>query len=141
MEWLPTDDKEFARTLTLANMQGYYDQYGITWDDHIFDASWQSFDNFEIYQSGQRVGVIRFSHDDNAVYIRDLQIGEKYRNQGVGAATLKFAKRYCQQAKRAELRLRVFANNPAKALYERLGFSVTGRDESLITMATVISPE
>ncbi|MGO1296340.1 MAG: GNAT family N-acetyltransferase [Vibrio sp.] len=138
MDWLPTKDKQFARMLTRTNMQTYYEQYGIQWEDAMFDASWQNFDNFEIHLEGKCVGIVRFSDDDEAIYIRDLQISEHYQNQGVGSATIEFAKRYCQQAAKSELRLRVFANNPAKALYERVGFVVVGRDDSLVRMATLV---
>lgn len=138
MEWLPAEDKHFARVLTRTNMTPYYDKYGIHWDDEMFDESWLHFDNFEIYNSGQRVGIVRFSHEDNAVYLRDLQIDAHHQNKGAGAATIHFAKQYCQQAAKSELRLRVFSDNPAKALYERLGFVTVGTDDSLIRMATPV---
>ena len=88
----------------------------------MFDDSWEHFENFDIVVDNVRVGVIRFSRSTEALYIRDLQVEPQYQNGGVGTQAIKWAKEYANQLGMTQLRLRVFPENPAKALYIRLGF-------------------
>lgn len=60
VEFSPTEDASFAEKLTQTNMARYYEKRGIEWNHEMFTQSWDTFENFDIYQSGKRVGVIRF---------------------------------------------------------------------------------
>ncbi|MEZ2414017.1 N-acetyltransferase family protein [Muriicola sp. E247] len=57
------------------------------------------------------------------VYIlNDLYVSTDFRNKGVGAALLKHAQQFCEIQGYKGLALETAVDNPAQALYERLGW-------------------
>ncbi|WP_192034603.1 GNAT family N-acetyltransferase [Halomonas sp. YLGW01] len=117
-------DKEFVESLTRQNMEPYYQQIGIHWDQALFDKNWEELESYEIILDDDAVGVLRLSHDNTAYYIRDLQVQPGWQNRGVGSQAVSFANGIAREAGVRLLRLCVFSMNPAVALYERLGFRI-----------------
>ncbi|WP_053143893.1 N-acetyltransferase [Pseudomonas sp. P97.38] len=127
-------DIGFARRLTCINMLGYYLKHDLLWQDDAFDLAWIIRQNWIIQLDGQDVGFVSLSRDARALYIRELQIGEAFRGQGAGAWAIKQAWDLVGQERRPALRLTVFKDNPARALYERMGLRVVGEDECFLRM-------
>ena len=111
----------YAKKLVISNMTGYYQERGIEWDQDLFEKSWASLSNFEIYSKDSRVGVVRISTDEQALYIRDLQIEEELQGRGIGTATIEWVLQFARDKGFEKLKLRVFENNPAVELYKKLG--------------------
>ncbi|WP_339882903.1 GNAT family N-acetyltransferase [Vreelandella maris] len=120
----PTDDKVFAEELIRQNMSGYYTQLNMRWDTDLFDRQWDELDSYVLVINASRVGLLCINHDEDAYYIRELQISPEWRCQGLGTAAIRFTADTAQQAGIRLLRLRVFCINPAIALYERMGFRI-----------------
>ncbi|TVP43088.1 MAG: GNAT family N-acetyltransferase [Halomonas sp.] len=120
----PATDKAFAETLTRQNMSAYYAQLDMRWDEALFEKGWRELDNYELVVDGSTVGILRLSRDENAYYIRELQIQQQWQCYGLGSQAIRFAIESTQQANIKLLRLRVFCTNPARALYERMGFRI-----------------
>lgn len=57
--------------------------------------------------------------------IRDLQIEADFQNRGIGGECVNFANGLAEKGGLNVLGLRVFEENPACELYERLGFVET----------------
>lgn len=117
-------DKSFVEQLTRRNMAAYYARLGISWDCTLFDKNWNEFENYEIAVNGCSVGVLRLSHDGTAYYIRDLQLEQAWQGQGLGSQAINYAVEVARRSGIRLLRLRVFCENPATALYERMGFRI-----------------
>ena len=139
MECLLAKDKQYAKLITHTNMSQYYRQYGISWDDEMFDNTWEHFDNYEIFDHQQRVGVVRFSRTGDVIYLRDLQIEALYQNKGLGQQVIRWAKGYAVTHGATSLNLRVFPSNPAIALYKREGFTQVGQVNKLMEMTCPIA--
>jgi len=131
-------DMGYAKKLVITNMAGYYKERGIEWDQDLFEKSWASLSNFEIYFNDFRVGVIRISTDEQALYIRDLQIEEGLQGRGIGTAAIEWVSEFARDKGFEKLKLRVFENNPAVELYKKLGFSVEKHDPGLIHMRKML---
>jgi ribosomal protein S18 acetylase RimI-like enzyme len=58
------------------------------------------------------------------MHLVDIALLTEYRNRGVGTELLTGLQRECER-RRLPLRLQVFAVNPARQLYRRLGFNET----------------
>lgn len=75
-----------------------------------------------------RIGRLFLSRTEQELRLVDLTLLPEYHNQGIGTQLLKEL-----QAEAAEsnkwLRLSVIRTNPARRLYERLGFTVTGEND------------
>ncbi|OAZ91487.1 GNAT family N-acetyltransferase [Halomonas sp. G11] len=120
----PTNDKAFAEGIIRQNMSAYYKQLDMHWDTALFDKQWDEFESYELVINASRAGLLCINHDENAYYIRELQIDQKWQCQGVGTAAIRYTEEIAKQAGIHLLRLRVFCINPASALYERMGFRV-----------------
>lgn len=62
-------------------------------------------------------------------YISEISLNKEYQNKGIGTDILNNLLIKNKQ-KGLKNKLKVFKNSPAKKLYERLGFSVYGENES-----------
>lgn len=135
-EWrAATDhDLDFARELTCCNMLRYYIQHDLLWQDEAFDVAWADRDSRIIIRGEERVGYVSLSRDARALYIRELQIVEAFRAKGAGSWAIDQVFAIACLERRPALRLTVFENNPARALYERKGLQVVGADACFLRM-------
>ena len=115
-------DYEFAHTLTRSNMIGYYKRHGLVWRSDLFLASWNGSENYVIEWAGMAIGVLRIDQDSDALYVHDIHIVSTHRNRGAGTFALESAHDLARRRHRRTLILRVFVDNPAGRLYERLGY-------------------
>jgi ribosomal protein S18 acetylase RimI-like enzyme len=140
-QWRPAtpDDLEFARELTSRGMLRYYIQHDLLWQDEAFDVAWAGRDNRLIVCGDNVLGYVSLSRDARALYIRELHIVEAFRGQGTGSWTIDQVLVLARKERRLALRLTVFENNPAQALYERKGLRVVGKDECFLRMQLDIS--
>ena len=134
--WRPAtpDDLEFARELTCRGMLRYYIEHDLLWQDEAFDVAWAGRDNRLIARGENVLGYVSLSRDARALYIRELHIVEAFRGQGTGSWAIDQVLALASKERRPALRLTVFENNPARALYERKGLRVVGKDECFLRM-------
>ncbi|WP_433770824.1 GNAT family N-acetyltransferase [Pseudomonas putida] len=135
-EWREATDRDldFARELTCSNMLRYYIQHDLLWQDEAFDVAWAGRESRVIVHGEDRLGYVSLSRDARALYIRELQIAEAFRGKGAGSWAIDQVFAIACQERRPALRLTVFENNPARALYERKGLQVVGTDACFLKM-------
>ncbi|WGK88125.1 MULTISPECIES: GNAT family N-acetyltransferase [Pseudomonas] len=129
-----SQDLDFARELTCKTMLRYYIQHDLLWQDEAFDVAWAGRENWLIVRDDVRLGYVSLSRDARALYIRELHVLEAFRGQGAGSWAIDQVLAMACKERRPALRLTVFENNPAKALYERKGLAVVGKDECFLRM-------
>lgn len=135
IEFRKAKSKEYSSTLIQKNMKAYYVKNNITWDPVFFDRHWTILENVEVYFDSERVGILRFSFDDENCYIRDLQIEQLYQGRGIGSHCLHYAFDIAKARGDGFIRLKVFSDNPAITLYQRHGFQKVFESGFLIEMA------
>jgi ribosomal protein S18 acetylase RimI-like enzyme len=133
------DDEQFLLSL-YASTRGELDLLG--WDDqqkHQFAAMQFNFQSQQyrtnypaadhsIVQKGQEpIGRFIVDRDESEFVLVDISLLPVHRQQGIGTqlmvALLKEA-----QTREVPVRLHVMVSNPAKHLYERLGFTIVSAD-------------
>lgn len=133
------DDEQFLLSL-YASTRSELDL--LAWDDqqkHQFAAMQFNFQSQQyrasypaadhsIVQKGQEpIGRFIVNRDDSEFVLVDISLLPIHRQQGIGrqliVALLKEA-----QARELPVRLHVVVSNPAKHLYERLGFTIVSTD-------------
>jgi len=127
-------DLDFARDLTCKTMLRYYIQHDLLWQDEAFDVAWAGRESWMIVRDDVRLGYVSLSRDSKALYIRELHVLEAFQGQGAGSWAIDQVLAMTSKERRPALRLTVFENNPAKALYERKGLKVVGTDECFLRM-------
>lgn len=130
----PTNDKAFAEKLIRQNMSGYYEQLDMRWDTDLFDRQWSELDSYALVTNNSRVGLLCINHDEDAYYIRELQIDPTWQRQGLGTMAIRYTEEVTRREGIRLLRLRVFCINPAVALYERMGFRILKTSEGVHAM-------
>jgi ribosomal protein S18 acetylase RimI-like enzyme len=86
-----------------------------------------------IIRDGQPVGRIFINEGEEELTLVDIALLPEYRNRGIGNFLLDQLLTRATSAKKT-VRLQVFNSNPARRLYERLGFAEIGRDSMYIEM-------
>jgi ribosomal protein S18 acetylase RimI-like enzyme len=127
-------DLRFARELTRGTMLRYYIQHDLRWQDEAFDVAWAGRDNWLICRGESVLGFLSLSRDAKAVYIRELHVIEADRCKGAGSWAIERVYAMACKERRSSLRLTVFKNNPAQALYQRMGLSVVGEEDCFLRM-------
>lgn len=75
----------------------------------------------------RRVGRHLVIRQEDAILGIDLAILPAYQNQGIGRLVLQGVQRQCAQ-EGLKFRLQVLHTNPARRLYDRLGFTMVSQD-------------
>lgn len=127
-ESMSPTDFEYLYGLSETTMSRYVEEVWGAWDevksrDH-FGAALANGEFQSICEGGLRVGALSILKMANHHQIEQLFIEPQHQNRGVGTRVV----RQILADAAVDLkpvRLRVLVSNPAKRLYERLGFVVT----------------
>ena len=98
-----------------------YSEAFYPWDPHLFTNSFSTTEVEVVEYKGRIAGLLRTEVREDYVYLAELQLDQPFRKQGVGTALVKLTIERAA-ALGLPVRLRVLRNNPARRLYERLGF-------------------
>jgi ribosomal protein S18 acetylase RimI-like enzyme len=138
----PAEDHEraFCEWLNRRNMSGYLVARGITWDPSRFLASWAEFENLMILSESTVVGLLRLVPEQGALGLRDLQVVPEHQGHGIGSWAVRQAQAISVERGFPWLRLRVYQENPAAALYARLGFKAESAVGDTVHMVWQLPP-
>lgn len=82
---------------------------------------------------GRPAGLWKLWRRPDAWWILQVQLMPEYQNRGIGAALISGLLAQARDAA-TPVKLKVLRANPARCLYERLGFVVVGDDEHGLEM-------
>ena len=124
------EDRKYPLQLRKSTMTEHLAAAGIFLSDaeHDFRVD-DAFDcTFIAWHSGARIGMAKSRNSNDRLEIMQLQVLPEYQGKGLGQ---ELVQSFIDTAKAENkcLMLAVLKRNPAKRLYERLGFSVVGEDE------------
>lgn len=122
-------DIAFCEALTRGNMAHYHAARGVAWDRERFLATWGALENHMLLADGAPAGALRLLANNDALEIRDLQVMPAWQNRGIGSWAIAWSRAEAVRRGFARVGLRVFADNPASRLYERLGFNADAVDD------------
>ena len=123
-------DYGFALALYLEGANKHLSKIG-RWDERrfvgLFDEGFRP-EEIEIIGAGEKdIGFIQAIDFPDRLYLRQLHLIDGFRGRGIGTRLIEslFAR---ARAAGKPVTLEVLHGNPAKGLYLRLGFKVTGED-------------
>jgi ribosomal protein S18 acetylase RimI-like enzyme len=128
------DDLEFARELTRVNMREYYARYSRAWQSEAFDSEWALRQSLIVSKEGKAIGYLSITTEPGYLYLRDIQLCEPYRGEGIGTWLLRQVELMALRMGAVSVRLKVFKTNPAIELYRRQGYLVVGQEAALFWM-------
>lgn len=125
-------DKPFLLRLREATMRDYLKQSGLPFDEAAQIA--RSMDRFEhaqiVMQDGHDIGLLKNDKSTNPWELVQIQLLPAYQRKGIGETLLRQTLAEASKAKVAVL-LSVLKVNPAKRLYERVGFREIGEKDGI----------
>lgn len=138
----PASEDELAASESLSrlNMVGYRASRGVSWDTERFRLSWDEFENLAIVHGSERCGFIRLMPEGGALAIRDIQIAPAFQRRGIGAWAIAQVMHMAALRGYPAVQLRVYPENPAMALYCKLGFSADRVEDAVVHMRCPVPP-
>lgn len=126
---MTSDDADFLYQLHRATMQAYVMQTWGQWDE-AWQAQYfqQHFDPSAcqiVVLHEQAIGALSVVRRDTDIFLASIELLSAYQGQGIGTHLIKALLDEAQQ-KDVPVTLQVLKVNPARRLYERLGFSIGG---------------
>jgi ribosomal protein S18 acetylase RimI-like enzyme len=93
----------------------------------LFEEEYDQAQTEIVLYQGERVGYLRLEDHGDWLFLDSIAIAPDYQGRGLGTALVR---RILHQAagRGLPVRLHVLRVNPARTLYERLGFRLTGGD-------------
>ena len=136
------EDHDFLWWLHCATMRPYVEK---TWG---WDEQWQAQyfrDRFDpatrqiIESDGVPIGCISVERQKDRVFLSVIKIAPEYQSRGIGT---KLVRALLNEAdsRGVPVELQVLKVNPARRLYERLGFAVVGETETHYLMRWRLVP-
>jgi ribosomal protein S18 acetylase RimI-like enzyme len=125
------DDYAYCYRLTKRNMQDLFCKHWGGWVPAEFRKGFVVENIAMVIIAGKRAGYLSVIKEPLAIYIDNIQLSPAWQGQGIGASLLN---RLLDTHPGVSIRLTTFEDNPAKRLYERMGFAVLERNGMTITM-------
>ena len=131
------DDYDFLWWLHGATMRDYVAAiWG--WDEALQVQYFQErFDpaRMQIVECAEEtIGYISVERRGESIFLGAIEIAPEYQGQGIGTGLIRDLQSEAER-QGLPLKLQVLQGNPARRLYERLGFAVTGETETHIMMS------
>ncbi|MGF6838253.1 ribosomal protein S18 acetylase RimI-like enzyme [Paraburkholderia youngii] len=82
---------------------------------------------------GAPAGLLKAHRNDDEWFVAQLQIAPALQGRGIGEQVLRTILR-AAAAEALPVSLQVLKGNPAKRLYDRLGFAIVGEDQTQFHM-------
>jgi ribosomal protein S18 acetylase RimI-like enzyme len=125
-------DFDFWRRVHRACFKTYVEQTWGVWDEadqlQRLQREFSPMRGDILFLDGHPIGFIWVDDQDTFLFINSIALLPEFQNQGIGTKLLQqvIAK---AEGKGLPVRLQVLKANPARTLYERLGFCVVGGDD------------
>ena len=122
-------DFEFLFELLKATMQEYVAQtwgWDETWQRQHFRGRFKPGADRVIILDGEEIGVISTEESSDEIFLSKIYILPEYQRRGIGAQLIQGVLDEAA-SKGLPVGLRVLKVNPARGLYERLGFKIVSQ--------------
>jgi len=133
------EDASFLFQLQCATMKAYvvqtWGEWDETWQSRYFRERFDPASTQIVVVQGQDAGVLWVERCPTEFFLRSIAILPAFQRHGIGTWLIQslIAEAHGQGL---PVMLRVLKVNPARRLYERLGFHITGETDSHYLMST-----
>lgn len=94
-----------------------------------YAAAFPAAEYYLILSGAEPIGRIYIDRSGRALHLAEIALLPDWRGRGIGAALIEALQQAVRDGQGDSVELQVLATNPARRLYERLGFVQRGGDE------------
>jgi ribosomal protein S18 acetylase RimI-like enzyme len=131
------DDFEYLYRLNKATMRVYAEQTYGPWEEEgarrYFAERFDPASTRILLIDGHEAGMLQITPRDGYVHLMNIRVAPEHQGRGIGTRLISDVL-HDAQANGLSVRLRVLKVNPARSLYERLGFAVIEEDDHFFLM-------
>ena len=125
-------DRDWLWATKIRCLRGYIEETYGAWDEDTqsarFDATFLPEEMKIVSVDGRDAAFTAVRNEPDAIHLLNLMVAPEFQNRGLGAAILRDLIAEAQ-ARGLPVKLQVMKVNPARRLYERVGFSVVPAEE------------
>ena len=114
-------DIELLDLIHTENMKGYVEKI-YPWNPQLFRDHFSCHDYQVIEINNRIIGFMKVVWSETEIYLAEIQITKNYQKQGIGTSLIQLIIEKARE-NHQKLWLKVLKGNPAKQLYQRLGFT------------------
>jgi len=118
----PAEAQAACFDLLQANMQPYFDAYQSTYAWDAFVSAWRQGSAFLLFWQDRMIGYSLILPETDHAFLHTVQIAPRHRLRGLGSLLMHHFAWQSWQLGYRQLRLVVYADNPALHWYQRLGY-------------------
>jgi ribosomal protein S18 acetylase RimI-like enzyme len=125
-----TPDFGFCQRTYFEPMRATINELGVDETNHLanFASRWEAEQVRMVMINGQVIGWLQTAPTDDTLFLAQLFIDTSFRRRGIGSRLMRILIEEAARENKA-VTLGVVKTNPARRLYERLGFRVTHEDQ------------
>ena len=97
-------------------------------ETHLKRIKYHFENGYIVYNGEKRIGFLKYVCGEKSIYLVQIQVEPNYQGQGYGNQLLQYLVEKSEELK-CRVHLEVLKKNPARKLYEKFGFKITGEDE------------
>ena len=135
-------DRDWLFDLHAKTMAEYIAKTFGKWDDEfqrpLFEENFNPDVRRVIVCAGEDAGVVQIEDRPSTIWIANIQVHPRFQRMGIGARVIRSIIDDAERAGKS-VTLRVFKVNPARRLYEKLGFEVSGENETHWYMERILT--
>lgn len=126
------EDYDFLYELHRAALREYVEKtwgWNEAWQAAYFGEKFDVSGRRIIQQDGEDIGCLAVIDEGDCLFLSYIALAPEYQGRGIGSQLIEELLLQGRE-RQVPVRLRVLKANPAQALYERLGFTVTDTTET-----------
>jgi len=128
-------DLEFLKKLRSETMDEYLKKDGLPVDEtsHLkrIQYHFEAANILDIH--GKPIGLFKYYEDNTTCHVIQVQILPQYQGKGIGKSIITTLQKQALKDDKS-VNLSVLKSNPARNLYERLGFTIISQSDNEFTM-------
>ena len=133
------EDYWFVYNLLKRNMSYFYMKYWGGWNSKKFRNNFNKKNIKIIEYKNKRIAYYTLRFKNNYSYVDDIQISTLMRGKGIGTYLIYLMETETKKHNFKKIRLKVFKDNKARALYSKLGYQQIVDEGSTIIMQKKLS--
>ncbi len=118
------DDYDWCYQISKQNMELYTQKHWNEWNPNFFTKNFKVQRSTIVEIEGKRVGFYEIECKKGLGLVHSIQIQDGFKGKGIGTKLMQIIEGNFKENKVNKSKLKVFIDNPALNLYERLGYKV-----------------